>query len=41
MLFQFLTLVEKSYPNAKVALALDSPTSTLNNFKIFEEVQAK
>lgn len=37
MLFQFLTLVEKSYPNAKVALALDSPTSTLNNSKIFEE----
>lgn len=36
MLFQFLTLVKKSYSNTKVALALDSPTSTLNNFKIFE-----
>lgn len=36
MLFQFLNLVKKSYSDTKVALALDSPTSTLSNFKIFE-----
>ena len=36
MLLQFLTLIKRSYQDIKVALALDSPTSTLNNFKIFE-----
>jgi DNA polymerase-1 len=36
MLLQFLTLIKRSYREIKVALALDSPTSTLNNFKIFE-----
>lgn len=36
MLFQFLTRIKNCYPKSKVTLALDSPTTTLNNFKIFE-----
>ena len=36
MLSQFLTLIKRSYQDVKVALALDSPTSTLKNSKIFE-----
>ena len=36
MLTQFLMLIEKSYPKARVMLAMDSPTSTLKNFQIFE-----
>ena len=36
MLKQFLNIVKNSYKNTKVILALDSPTSTLKNFAIFE-----
>ena len=36
MLLQFLTLVHRSYPSAKVFLALDPATSTLKNKGIFE-----
>lgn len=36
MLSQFLALAESSYPKGKILIALDSPTSTLNNFAIFE-----
>ena len=36
MLKQFLNLVKSSYNDAKILLALDSPTTTLNNFKLFE-----
>lgn len=35
MLEQFLTLIEKCYPKVKVVLALDSPTSSLNNYKLY------
>ena len=34
-LLQFLTLISKSYPNSKVLLALDPPTSTLKNKVIY------
>lgn len=36
MLVQFLMLIKKSYPYAKIVMALDSPTSTLSNYTIFE-----
>jgi 5'-3' exonuclease len=36
MLLQFLTLVHRSYPSAKVFMALDPSTSTLKNKEIFE-----
>lgn len=36
MLKQFLELVHKSYSDAKVILALDSPTTSLKNFSLFE-----
>lgn len=36
MLKQFLSIVKNSYRGSKVILALDSPTSTLKNFSIFE-----
>lgn len=36
MLSQFLKLVNKSYPDAKIFCALDSPTSTLKNKEIFD-----
>lgn len=36
MLKQFLELVHKSYSDAKVVLALDSPTTSLKNFSLFE-----
>ena len=36
MLKQFLNVAKNSYRNTKVILALDSPTSTLKNFAIFE-----
>lgn len=35
MLLQFLSLVKKFYSDAKIALTLDAPTSTLNNFKVY------
>lgn len=36
MLLQFLTLVHRSYPSARVLMALDPATSTLKNRAIFE-----
>ena len=36
MLYQFLRLVEKTQAPCKVILALDSATSTLKNFQLFE-----
>lgn len=36
MLLQFLTLVHRSYPSAKIFMALDPATSTLKNKAIFE-----
>ena len=36
MFLQFFRLVEESYKGTKIILALDSPTTTLNNYKIFE-----
>ena len=36
MLSQFLKLINKSYPNAKIFCVMDSPTSTLKNKEIFE-----
>ena len=36
MLLQFLTLVHRSYPSAKILMALDPATSTLKNKAIFE-----
>lgn len=36
MLSQFLTRVETCYFKAKIVVALDSPTCTLNNYKIYE-----
>ena len=36
MLRQFLNLVNKSYPNSKIMLALDSPTTSLKNYKLFD-----
>lgn len=34
MLYRFFTLVEKSYPSAKVLLVLDSPLSTTSNISL-------
>jgi 5'-3' exonuclease len=36
MLLQFLTLVHRSYPSAKIMLALDPSTSSLKNKAVFE-----
>ena len=36
MLSQFLTLIHRSYPSAKILMALDPATSTLKNKVIFE-----
>jgi 5'-3' exonuclease len=36
MLLQFLTLVHRSYPSARIVLALDPSTSSLKNKAIFE-----
>ena len=36
MLSQFLGVIERSFPKAKVIMAMDSPTSTLKNFEIFK-----
>ena len=36
MLLQFLTLVEKYYPNTKVFMALDPSTSSLKNKSLYE-----
>ena len=36
MLKQFLGLIYKSYPESKIVLALDSPTTSLKNFALFE-----
>ena len=36
MLYQFLKLIGKCYPGDKVIMALDAPTRTLHNFKIFD-----
>ena len=36
MLYQFLTLVHRSYPSAKIFIALDPLTSSLKNKEIFE-----
>lgn len=37
MLKEFLLLVHRNYPEAKFLIALDSPTSTLKNFKICKD----
>ena len=36
MLYQFFTLVQKSYPSSKILLVLDSPLSTTDNLKLNE-----
>lgn len=36
MLKQFFNLVNKSYPLSRIVLALDSPTSSLKNYQLFE-----
>ena len=36
MLQQFFECVKRAYSTSKVVIALDSPTKTLNNFKLFE-----
>ena len=36
MFLQFFRKIEESYKNVKIILVMDSPTTTLNNYKIFE-----